>query len=281
MVAMQVHATDDAATVRAEAADFLLSRPVEHNLIITLLDERGAHPEPGRYWWVQDAGTVVGVVFQSPLAFIAATTPMPAGAIAAVVARVATDAPDLPGIGGDADTVARFAGRWAEATKMPARPVEAQRLYELHALRPPTGVPGALRPADASDEAVVCEWVRGFERDTGGHGGGMDAVEVVRRRTAAGLLWIWDDGGPAAMALYTKPSAGVSRVGVVYTPPARRRRGYAAATVAAISTVALEAGASRCILFTQLENPQSNAIYRRLGYEAVSEQLRYRFGALT
>jgi predicted GNAT family acetyltransferase len=40
----------------------------------------------------------------------------------------------------------------------------------------------------------------------------------------------------------------------------------------------MEAGADECILHTQLANPTSNAIYRRIGYEPVSEVLFYRFG---
>jgi predicted GNAT family acetyltransferase len=31
------------------------------------------------------------------------------------------------------------------------------------------------------------------------------------------------------------------------------------------------------VLYTQLHNPQSNAIYRRLGYQPISEHLRYEF----
>ena len=31
-------------------------------------------------------------------------------------------------------------------------------------------------------------------------------------------------------------------------------------------------------LYTDLGNPTSNAIYRAIGYEAVAELLRYRFG---
>ena len=33
----------------------------------------------------------------------------------------------------------------------------------------------------------------------------------------------------------------------------------------------------RPILFTDLSNPTSNAVYRRIGYQAVAEILRYRF----
>jgi predicted GNAT family acetyltransferase len=71
--------------------------------------------------------------------------------------------------------------------------------------------------------------------------------------------------------------AGVSRIGLVYTPPPQRRKGFAGACTAAVTEAALRAGAEQCVLFTQLANPQSNAIYRRLGYEAVAEQLRYSF----
>jgi predicted GNAT family acetyltransferase len=54
----------------------------------------------------------------------------------------------------------------------------------------------------------------------------------------------------------------------VYTPPAERRRGYAAAAVAEVSRRLLDQGARVC-LFTDQANPTSNALYARLGYEPV------------
>ena len=47
---------------------------------------------------------------------------------------------------------------------------------------------------------------------------------------------------------------------------------------AAISAEQLAGGASTCMLYTQLSNPVSNRIYQRLGYEAVRDDLGYRFG---
>ena len=98
------------------------------------------------------------------------------------------------------------------------------------------------------------------------------------RRIAGGLVWIWHDDGPVAMAAFTPAVAGVSRIGAVFTPDEHRRRGYAAACTAAVTQAALDAGADRCILYTQLGNPQSNAIYRRLGYRPVQELIHYAFG---
>jgi predicted GNAT family acetyltransferase len=63
----------------------------------------------------------------------------------------------------------------------------------------------------------------------------------------------------------------------VYTPPACRGRGYASALVAELSQRVLGRG-ERVILYTDLDNPTSNAIYQRIGYVAVDESIRYAFG---
>jgi predicted GNAT family acetyltransferase len=142
-------------------------------------------------------------------------------------------------------------------------------------LRHPDGVPGRLRRAGTDDAERLIEWMRGFEVDTGGV---ATTPETLRRRIGAGLVWTWDHGEPVAMAALTTPLAGTTRVGLVYTPPEHRRHGYAAACTAAVSQVGLDTGAQRCILYTQLGNPQSNAIYRSLGYEPIQETVHYRFG---
>ena len=36
-------------------------------------------------------------------------------------------------------------------------------------------------------------------------------------------------------------------------------------------------GGYRCILYTDLNSPVPNSIYRRIGYNAMAEALRYRF----
>jgi predicted GNAT family acetyltransferase len=274
MAGFRAIVTDDVAKVVEEAGSFLRSDPVQHNLILTLLEQRCAQPESGRYGVVSLEGEVVGVSFQSPLAFHASITPMPVAAIEPLVDELADVGPELPGVSGAAAVAARFAGRWAELLKVPAVPVEGQRLYELRVLQPPVGVPGELRAATSSDLDLIVRWAKGFEEDTGSH---VPMVDVLCQRMADGLTRIWDDDGPVSMAGFTVPIGRVSRIGHVYTPSEHRGRGYAAACTAAISQVAFDSGADRCILYTQLSNPTSNAIYRRLGYESVGDQVRYSF----
>ena len=55
---------------------FLRQDPVRHNVILTILEARIAHPEPGRYWIAYADGFVRGVALQSPTHFFATVTPM-------------------------------------------------------------------------------------------------------------------------------------------------------------------------------------------------------------
>jgi uncharacterized protein len=78
------------------------------------------------------------------------------------------------------------------------------------------------------------------------------------------------------MAVGCEPVKGVVRLSGVYTPPEKRKHGYGATCVLALSKHFRDSG-YRCILYTDLGNPTSNSIYRRIGYKAVAEALRYRF----
>jgi predicted GNAT family acetyltransferase len=63
------------------------------------------------------------------------------------------------------------------------------------------------------------------------------------------------------------------RVGPVYTPPELRGHGYAGAATAAVSQAALDDGIREVVLYTDLANPTSNALYQRLGYRPVEDRV--------
>lgn len=271
-----VAASTDAAAALEAAEGFLVRSPVHNSLLLGLLLERAAAPLPGRYWWAQQHGDVTGFVFQSPLHFRALVAPADRAVLDALVERIAADVPDLPGIMGDATSAAAFAGRWAERRGTPVVPVEAQRVYRLGRLHPPPGVAGRLRRAGEADAGALLGWLKGFLAETGVHP--LNPAELLQRHLARGV-WLWETeaGEPVSMAVATPAAAGMSRIGFVYTPPEHRRCGYAAACVAAVSE-RVQGDGLDCILNTQLQNPTSNAVYRRLGFEPVVEVLIYRFG---
>ena len=152
--------------------------------------------------------------------------------------------------------------------------IDGQRLYELEHVTSAVTTPGSLRLAGPADRETMIEWARAFVAE-------LDLVPetsdaVVDRRIARGQFWVWDDDGAVSMASASLPAAGVTRVQNVYTPPELRGAGYATACVEHMSRGLLAAGL-RCVLYTDLGNPTSNAIYRRIGYEAVAEILGYQF----
>ncbi len=107
--------------------------------------------------------------------------------------------------------------------------------------------------------------------------------DVERFLTAAGgylraRLTLWEAGGrPVSLAGLTRQVAGQTRVGPVYTPPELRGRGFAAAATVTVSQAALAAGAAEVVLYADLANPTSNALYLRLGYRPVSDHLMLAF----
>jgi predicted GNAT family acetyltransferase len=182
----------------------------------------------------------------------------------------------LPGVVGDAATAATFAGHWTEKRKSAATPFQGMRLYELFELAEAPEIRGKLRQADPGDRGLMIQWTRAFQDEIDEHESADETELRVDRGLSAGELWLWDDSETVSMAVNRKPVEGVVRVGGVYTPANKRKRGYAAACVHALSKYFRDAG-YRCILYTDLANPTSNSIYQRIGYRAVAECLRYRF----
>jgi predicted GNAT family acetyltransferase len=125
--------------------------------------------------------------------------------------------------------------------------------------------------ATAADRNLVLAWFAAFSREV--HSLGGDRPDAVDDRLSYGGITLWETGGtPVSMAGVTRPVAGMVRVGPVYTPPELRGRGYAGAATAAASRAALDDGVTEVLLFTDLANPTSNALYQRLGYRPIEDR---------
>jgi predicted GNAT family acetyltransferase len=274
MMDIQIAFSEDPTFVLTKAGDFLASQPVLHNLILSILHARVAHQQPGRYWVAMAGDKAVGVVLQSPLAFAATLTPMDQRVVAAMVDAIAEADVSLPGVNGQAATAASFAGHWAERCKSAATPFQGNRLYELLEAGKVAVTEGKFRQAVPIDRNLIIQWTTAFQVEIGEPANDIELL--VDRSLAAGHFWLWDNGEPMSMAMSREPIEAVVRVSGVYTPVDKRKRGYAAACVHVLSEHLRDAG-FRCALYTDLANPTSNSIYRRIGYRPVAEVLRYRF----
>jgi len=169
-----------------------------------------------------------------------------------------------------------FAGLWTRRTGVASQPGLSQRIYELRQVIHPFYSPGSLRPAVEDDADLVVAWMDAFQAEAVPHSPRTPS-DMFRRRIAERNIFLWDDEGPVSMALSTRPTQRGISVGGVYTPPERRRRGYATSCVAALSQHLLDTGFEYCTLFTDLSNPTSNAIYQQIGYRPVCDFQEMRF----
>jgi GNAT superfamily N-acetyltransferase len=275
------HLSDDVEEFADHTWDLLARDPTEQTVALSIVESlrvghRWSEIAP-MFGWYPDGADVRGAVCMTP-PFELLLAAVPDDAIAELVEALRTGEVAVPGVNGDVATVERFVEAWLPGSGLRARTVFEQRLYALGTLRPPDPPPpGRARPATDAEVGLATRWLAAFQTEAGVPS--TDVETAARAGIADRRLWVWDDesGAPVSLAGRTPPAAGVSRLAPVYTPPASRRRGYGAAVTAACTADALDRGVEHVVLFTDLANPTSNAIYQRIGYRPVSDRRVVRF----
>lgn len=260
-----------------EVGDFLREAEAENVLILgvaqALANGEQAKSESPYFAAVFIGDRPVVAAFSNHSEKLGITRATHEGAVVRLVDDVVAARPALASIGGPEPTSGSFAAEYAARTGRRIDSRMGTRIHELTKVLPPTRVPpGAFRAAVGRDQPHLEPWVAEFLRDIGDQ---TDPAEVVAERVQAGKLFVWDDGGPVSMAAWTGKTANGARVNLVFTPVALRGKGYASATVAALSQHLLDSGNSFCSLYTDVANPISNAIYARMGYRPVAEAGMY------
>ena len=184
---------------------------------------------------------------------------------------------DPPGVFGPGAAPVAVAAAWADEAGRRWSLASRQRVYELREVRVPVPDRGRLRPATEGDLDLVTAWHYAFHRELFGRTDREQARKSAGTRVRAGDIFLWEDASPVSVAMRTRPTRHGISVGLVYTPPELRGRGYATACVGELSRQLLGAGWAFCALFADLANPISNHIYERIGYRPVCDYEEYRF----
>jgi RimJ/RimL family protein N-acetyltransferase len=281
----------------AEAGEFLRAEPARNSVVLTVAENlrvkatadpstrRTANPPtpptppgPDRTllgWWRPAAGPdLIGGAFLATPAYPVVLTDMSRQAAAALAAELAAAGRLVPGVNAEQESAAAFAAAWRNRTGDSAQVHRRMRLFRLGDLIPPDPRPeGSARIAAPRDRQLLIAWFDAFAREVG-ELAVIDQAAAVDERLSYGGITLWEvDGTPVAVAGLTRAVAGMVRVGPVYTPPDRRGRGYGGAATVAVSQATRDAGAGEVVLYTDLANPTSNALYQRLGYCPVEDRI--------
>jgi predicted GNAT family acetyltransferase len=268
----------------AEAGAYLGAREAEHNLLLGLAGVLIAKPNlygsAPYFAAVERDGRVVAAALRTPPHNLVLSEVTDPAAIEALATDVAATFGELPGVLGPKEVSRRFAELWSQATGGTAERASAERIFRAESARAPAGVSGSMRRASAADRGLLVEWIAAFQHEAmrgRTHRSPDDAVEDYLTRGDEGGVYLWEDGTPVSLAGCGGPTPNGIRIGPVYTPPERRRRGYASALTAELTTLLLSSGRRFCFLFTDLANPTSNRIYQGIGYKSVTDVDEWRF----
>lgn len=175
----------------------------------------------------------------------------------------------LPGISGAPDVAEAFAIAYAQARGVPWRENMQMEAYRCPILKKPIGVNGSFRKATQRDAETVAEFLAGFAFDAfGATVRPSSQLKDAKESIQSGSLYLWQvQGLPVAMANIAHRSARHARINSVYTPRNHRKQGYASAVVAELCALAAAEGLTP-MLYADLRNPDSNRLYRRIGFVA-------------
>lgn len=286
----------------AEAGEFLRAEPARNTVILSVTEnlrrtappgpppapsDSPAGPPPAHPyaagplfgWWRpgsgRDAGgNTVGGAFMHTPDFPVFLTSVTSQAAAGLASELAAARRRVSGINAETRAAQAFADTWRQRTGESATVHRRMRLYRLGTLvRPDPWPEGMPRVATDRDRDLLTGWFEEFAIETD-EPVAQDHAAAVDSRLSYDGLTVWVAGGtPVSVAALTRPVSGMARIGPVYTPPPLRGRGYAGGVTAAVSQAALDAGVTEVVLYTDLANPTSNALYERLGYRPVEDRV--------
>jgi uncharacterized protein len=279
---MQLICFEDAQDFASQARPFLMQNEAAYNLLLGLISqlETGDYPAEAPYMaLMMDGERIHGVALRTPPRGVILTQMDDAHPLDLLTADLYKTFGNLPSVNGPKDTAQAFAARWQDVSGQIPQPGIGmkQRIYRLQTVKPPAGVPGAMRRATEDDfETLVTFWLGFTEITPEGQVEPETAEKSMRRFLDSDPdvrgVYVWEhDGAVVSMTVYSGRTPNGMRVSGVYTPPELRGQGYASGLVAGVSQALLDSGLRFCFLYTDLSNPTSNSIYQKIGYEPVMD----------
>ena len=182
------------------------------------------------------------------------------------------------GVNAGQEAADAFAAAWRDRTGDAVAVYRRMRLFRLGELRPPRpGPEGTARLAAGTDRDLLAGWFGAFAREVG-ELPREDQHAAVTERLGYGGITVWEAGRCPGLGRGPDPGRGRDGPGGTRLPPPELRgRGYAGAVTVAVSQAALDAGVREVVLYTDLANPTSNALYQRLGYHPVEDRVVFSF----
>ena len=198
-------------------------------------------------------------------------------ALSALIGRLQEEGRVVWGVIGPARDADQFAAIWEKDVGGMVQPYRQHRIYirtEPKAFPP---IDGNLRLAGADDFEQIVDWIKDSP-ETRELGGDPEVVRIAASQLIQNDdAYVWDNKGIVAMVAQARRTERGMSLGQVFTEPASRRQGYAAAALATLGNKLITEGWEYCIVMADLSYPHAEAVCQAAGYESLQDFVEYRF----
>ncbi len=275
----------DARAFLNDARELLTGNPAQNQVLLSVAEMAAEQPDvypQFHAFAVFEGGPLVAATQTPPHNFLLSES-RGLESIPVLAETIHDSALEVPGILGIEPHISGFSSAWAVLTGDRPEVVTRQGVFSLEEVSEIALAPGGIRHARKADRDLLIRWWEEFyaealPEERARTGRTEERVDLLLEPGRKQGMHLWEvDGEVVSMSGFSPPVAEAIRIGPVYTPSPMRGQGFATALVASQSRLFLDAGHTSCLLHTDLTNPTSNAIYKRIGYHQVAEATEYRF----
>jgi len=185
---------------------------------------------------------------------------------------------EIPGINAINELAIIFSKKY---TKLTNKSFIINNDLRLHELTKVNNVPniGTIRQANINDLYFLPYWFSDMEKSFGYKKEPIsNYIERITYQISTNKIFLLEDNNiPVSMVKIDRELITTCSINAVYTPPFFRSKGYATSLVSKASQIILDRGFKKAILYTDLANPISNSIYKKIGYIPVLDQKEIEF----
>jgi len=270
------------------AYPFLLAREAENNLLLSILNslKENIHRYGKKMpllFSLTDHDDVKLIALRTPPHDIIISYVDDLNFIEVLVEELLKRNEKLPGVLSFKEAADKFTELWCEKNSLKPNLFRKERIFKLEEVSKDTIGTKKFSVASKTHQTIVLKWAEEMIKEALADTTEEDIERLTNNlknefeENKSKMFLLFDNNEPVSMVRKAGRTPNGNFVNLVYTPPSLRRKGYATECVAKLSKQLLEEGNKYCFLFTDLSNPTSNSIYKKIGYKPVIDENHYKF----
>lgn len=262
----------------------LLKKEACNNLILGILDQleqNGPTYKNGHYLGLVEVnGKAVYAFMKTPQKnwILADVDNIDISVVRQVAKFIHESGIDIPGVLGPPDNTEIFINECHRFTDTKSTVHMEQLIYQLDQMNSIPVAEGCLIVATSKNHILVKTWLKQFGAEANEEISDDYADRTARKYIENASFYLWvKNSKPVSMVNHSRKTKNGATINAVYTPDEHKRNGYATTAVAKLTEKLLQEGFKFCSLYTDLANPASNSIYKKIGYYKVGTSVVYQF----